>query len=187
MTEIQQDSVARGDETTQSQNDSRAAAQRHFRPLRERLGRNATAALLSFAVAAFVGYGLTEPSFNDSQQHTVFILVFAVLLWLTEAIPPFAVGLLIICFQLFAYGTPLMNSEPENAQKYLDSWSSSVIFLMLGGFFLADAMKKTGLDREVFRAVISTFGRRPGHVLMGLMLTTSVLSMVMSNTARPRR
>ena len=62
-----------------------------------------------------------------------FSFVFALLLWLTEAVPPFAVGLLIICFQLFAYGTPLMNSAPEDTQRYMNSFSSSVIFLMLGG------------------------------------------------------
>ena len=91
-------------------------------------------------------------------------------------------SLFIICYSLFAYGTPVLNGDPEDAQKYLNTWSSSVIFLMLGGFFLADAMKKTGLDRETFGMAVGLFGRRPGNVLLGLMLTTAVLSMVMSNT-----
>ena len=85
-------------------------------------------ALLSLAVALVAGYGLADPSFDDSQRHTVFLLVFAVMLWLTEAVPPFAVGLFIICFELFAFGTPLINSAPQDAQQYLDSWSSSVIW-----------------------------------------------------------
>jgi sodium-dependent dicarboxylate transporter 2/3/5 len=170
-------------EPTLSESDSRFSALRRYRLPRWRPGRHVLLALLSLTVALVAGYGLADPSFSDSQRHTVFLLVFAVMLWLTEAVPPFAVGLFIICFELFAFGTPLINSAPQDAQKYLDSWSSSVIFLMLGGFFLADAMKKTGLDREVFRIAIALFGRRPGNVLLGLMLTTATLSMVMSNTA----
>jgi sodium-dependent dicarboxylate transporter 2/3/5 len=181
--EQRETTIAPEEESTLSEDDSRRSAWLRYRLPRWRLGRHVTLALVSFAVAAAVGYGLSDPSFDDSQRHTVFLLVFAVLLWLTEAVPPFAVGLFIICFELVAFGTPLLNSQPEDAQKYLDSWSSSVIFLMLGGFFLADAMKKTGLDREVFRIAVSLFGRKPGNVLFGLMLTTSLLSMVMSNTA----
>jgi len=166
-----------------SHNDSRRSARTHFGPIDLKAGRQVILVLVSIFVGITCGYVLTPETFSDSQQHTVFLLVFALLLWLTEAVPPFAVGLLIICFQLFAYGTPLMNSAPEDTQRYLNSFSSSVIFLMLGGFFLADAMRKTGLDREVFRLAVSLFGRQPGRVLLGLMLTTAVLSMIMSNTA----
>jgi sodium-dependent dicarboxylate transporter 2/3/5 len=171
------------EESGQSQNDSRHSAQRRYGVPRWNLGRHVTLGLVSFVLAAVVGYGISDPSFNDSQQHTVFILVFAILLWLTEAVPPFAVGLLVISFSAFAFGTSLLNSEPEDVDKYMNTWSSSVIFLILGGFFLADAMKKTGLDREIFKFNITLFGRMPRNVLLGLMLTTTVLSMVMSNTA----
>lgn len=36
--------------------------------------------------------------------------------------------------------------DAQNAMKYLQTWSDSVIWLFLGGFFLAEAMKKTALD-----------------------------------------
>lgn len=54
---------------------------------------------------------------------------------------------------------------------------------MLGGFFMAYAMQKTHLDRIVFKLSISKFGNTPQNILLGLMLTTAVFSMVMSNTA----
>ena len=163
--------------------DSRRAARELYRRIRLRLTQQVLLAVGSFAVSAALALFATDPGFDDSQRHTVFLLAFAVLLWLTEAVPPFAVGLFIICYSLFAFGTPVLNRNPEDAQKYLDSWSSSVIFLMLGGFFLADAMRKVGLDREAFRLASKVFGRDPGYVLLGLMLTTTLLSMVMSNTA----
>jgi sodium-dependent dicarboxylate transporter 2/3/5 len=179
----QEETEETASEATLSEDDSRHSAQRRYGLPQWRLSRHVIEALVSLAAAVLVTQAFSDPSFTDSQRHTVFLLVFAVLLWLTEAVPPFAVGLFIICYSLFAYGTPVLNRHPEDAQKYLNTWSSSVIFLMLGGFFLADAMKKTGLDRETFRMAAGLFGRRPGNVLLGLMLTTAVLSMVMSNTA----
>ncbi len=35
--------------------------------------------------------------------------------------------------------------------KYVQTFSSSIIWLLLGGFFLAEAMTKTGIDVDFFR------------------------------------
>jgi len=48
---------------------------------------------------------------------------------------------------------------------------------------MAEAMSKTKLDREVFKISISRFGTSPKYVLLGIMLTTALFSMIMSNTA----
>ena len=68
-------------------------------------------------------------------------------------------------------------------QKYVQTRSNSVICLMLGGFFMAEAMQKVGLDKTIFRLTISKFGTKPRFVLLGIMLVTAVFSMIMSNTA----
>ncbi|MEJ2163141.1 MAG: DASS family sodium-coupled anion symporter [Robiginitalea sp.] len=111
----------------------------------------------------------------------------AVGLWITEAIPPFAVGLLVFGFLIFAMNSYYSKVDPENVQsyymEYINSWSSSVIWLMLGGFFMAEAMRKTKLDQLVFRISISRFGTQPKYILLGLMVTTALFSMIMSNTA----
>ena len=102
--------------------------------------------IISFAVAIGLALMLKEPSFTDSQVYVLFLLFFAIGLWLTEAIPPFAVGLFIMAFLVFALGNKNFNSAPEDIAKYVNTFSSSVIWLMLGGFFLASAMTKTNLD-----------------------------------------
>ena len=66
---------------------------------------------------------------------------------------------------------------------YVQTFSSSVIWLMLGGFFLAAAMTKTKLDQALFRFTLKISGTNPRNLLIGLMLTTMVASMLMSNTA----
>jgi sodium-dependent dicarboxylate transporter 2/3/5 len=55
--------------------------------------------------------------------------------------------------------------------------------LFLGGFFLAEAMKKTGLDKDLLKITVPKFGNRSDIILLGLMMLTAVLSMLMSNTA----
>jgi sodium-dependent dicarboxylate transporter 2/3/5 len=144
-------------------------------------------AILYFILSLAVAIGLTvifkEPLFTDSQVYVFFLLFFAIGLWLTEAIPPFAVSLFIMAYLVFALGNKYINSAPENIAKYAQTFSSSVIWLMLGGFFLASAMTKTKLDEGLFRLTIKLSGTNPRNLLIGLMLVTMLASMLMSNTA----
>ncbi|OOH90381.1 transporter [Pasteurellaceae bacterium 15-036681] len=122
---------------------------------------------------------LAEPIFTQTQLYVIALLFLAISLWITEAIPPFAVGILIIGCLVLIMG---MDSEHSHA-KYLQTWSDNVIWLFLGGFFLAEAMKKTELDVLLLKRVLPRFGQNPRNVLWGLMLVTAVMSMFMSNTA----
>lgn len=109
----------------------------------------------------------------------MFILFLAISLWVTEAIPPFAVGILIIGSLVFSMGY----QEAEDVKQYVETWSDSVIWLFLGGFFLAEVMKKTQLDTSLLRATVPKLGNQPKYILLGLMMITGILSMVMSNKA----
>jgi solute carrier family 13 (sodium-dependent dicarboxylate transporter), member 2/3/5 len=139
--------------------------------------------LVSLVLAAGITILIKEPGFTDSQVYVLFLLFFAIGLWLTEAIPAFAVSLFIIAFLVFALGNKYFNSAPEDIAKYVNTFSSSVIWLMLGGFFLAAAMTKTKLDQALFRFTLKISGTNPRNLLIGLMMTTMVASMLMSNTA----
>src|SRR3954468_21281441 len=99
--------------------------------------------LLSFAIAVGITFFLKEPGFTDSQVYVIFLLFFAIGLWATEAIPAFAVSLFIISFLVFALGNKYFNSAPEDVSHYVHTFSDSIIWLLLGGFFLAKAMAKT--------------------------------------------
>ncbi len=143
--------------------------------------------LSSLIVAFLLTYALNEPALDQAQVYVLFLLFLAIGLWVTEAIPPFAVGLLVFGFLIFAMNSYYSQVDPTNVEAhyrgYINSWSSSVIWLMLGGFFMAEAMGKTRLDRLVFKETISKFGTNPRFILLGLMLTTALFSMIMSNTA----
>jgi len=139
--------------------------------------------ILCLVVAIGIVIALRIPEFTTSQLYVLFILFFAIGLWVTEVIPPFATGLLIIAFLVFSLGNPNFNSEPQNISRYANTFSSSVIWLMLGGFFLAAAMSKTKLDEALLRFTIKVSGTKPANIVIGLMVTTMVASMLMSNTA----
>ena len=147
------------------------------------LAHKAVMFLLSLVVAVGVTALARQPGAKDSQVYVLFILIFAVGLWLTEAIPAFAVSLLTMAFLVLFLGNEHLNSQPENIDKYVNTFSSSVIWLLLGGFFLAAAMTKTRLDTVLFRFAVKISGRRPRNLLTGLMFTTALASMLMSNSA----
>ncbi len=169
--------------------DSRRASSRYTQKMQRTVDnqKNIITFLLSIIIALGSMYLLKDSSFTTPQSYVLFLLFFSVLLWVTEAIPPFAVGLFIIGFLLFTLGNPSVNS-PESADYidytiFINTWSDSVIWLLLGGFFLAEGMKKSKLDVELFRIAVGGFGTKPKYVLLGLMGATAIGSMVMSNTA----
>ncbi len=147
--------------------------------------------IIYFLLCVILSFGLTylmnEPELDKAQIYVLFLLFLAIGLWVTEAIPPFAVGLMVFGFLIFSMNSYYSEIDPDNVREhyigYINSWSSSVIWLLLGGFFIAEAMSKTNLDKSVFRISVSKFGTSPKRILLGLMLTTALFSMVMSNTA----
>jgi solute carrier family 13 (sodium-dependent dicarboxylate transporter), member 2/3/5 len=137
----------------------------------------------SFVVALGLTLLLKEPTFTDSQVYVFFLLFFAVGLWITEAIPAFAVALFIMAYLVFTLGNPHFNSAPEKIDRYVNTFSSSIIWLMLGGFFLAAAMTKTKLDETLLTLTLNVSGAKPRNIIIAFMCTTMLASMIMSNTA----
>jgi sodium-dependent dicarboxylate transporter 2/3/5 len=152
-----------------------------FRELKP--GRNVFFFIISLVAAFLLTRLLRDPGFTDSQDYTLFLLFFSIGLWVSEAIPPFAVGLFIMAYLVLTLGNPRFNANPENVAKYVQTFSNSIIWLLLGGFFLAEAMTKTGIDVYFFRFTIKLSGNVPKNILLGIMLTTMVASMILSNSA----
>ncbi len=115
----------------------------------------------------------------------LFILLLAVLLWVTEVIPAFAVGILVIGLQIALLGQPngVFAKTDRDWEQFVGVLGHPLIWLFFGGFVLAAGMARCGLDRWLAAKMLTRFGQRPSQVLLGVMLATFVLSMFMSNTA----
>ena len=126
------------------------------------------------------------------QQRVIAIFVMAVMLWLTEAIPAWATSVVIIFVLLFFVSDSafkIMQGSEAEMGKLLDyqgvmaCFADPTIILFLGGFVLAIAATKSGLDVMMAKALIAPFGKRSENVLLGFMLIHGIFSMFISNTA----
>lgn len=166
--------------------DSRTASTSKFRQIERKAEIQSKIILfLGSILFALLGtYVVREPDFTVPQIYVLFLLFFSMALWVTEAIPPFAVGIMIVGFLVFFLGDPSLESEYDiDVIAFVHTWSDSVIWLILGGFFLAEGMRKSGLDKDMFRISTSKFNNSPRQLVFGLMLATGIASMFISNTA----
>lgn len=104
-----------------------------------------------------------------------FVITWVAFWWLTEAVDLGLTALL-----PFALMPLLGIARAEDvALQYMDQ----IIFLFIGGFFIAYAMEKWGLHERVAYRTILLMGNKPSKVLLGVMFTSYFISMWVSNTA----
>lgn len=139
---------------------------------------------LSFVFAWIVAYLLPLEGLSGDAQSAFFILLFAAALWISEAIPAFAVSLLLIAMEILMLGFHGFHfGGKSDWAKFLEPWGSPLVFLFFAGFIMANAAAKTGLDHWLAGKVLLFAGEKPHNVLTGLMGITFLLSMFISNTA----
>lgn len=75
------------------------------------------------------------------------------------------------------FGAELKSSD------IMATFANPIIILFLGGFILAIAATKSGLDVLLAKNLIKPFGKKSENVLLGFLLITGAFSMFVSNTA----
>lgn len=134
------------------------------------------------------------PELTVVQQRTIALFAFATLMWLLEVIPSWCTSVAIISTCIFtmsndAYFTFTKGIDPEklgtllSSKEVMATFADPVIMLFLGGFMLAIAATKTGLDVKLARVLLIPFGKKSENVLLGFLLITGLFSMFVSNTA----
>ena len=68
-------------------------------------------------------------------------------------------------------------------KKLMACFADPIIMLFIGGFILAIAATKVGLDVKMAKIMLAPFGTKSENVLLGFLLVTGVFSMFLSNTA----
>ena len=125
------------------------------------------------------------------QQRVIAIFAFATLMWLTEVVPSWATSVaIIVSLLLFTSDSGIKwMCDPEEVGQLLShvgimaTFADPIIMLFIGGFILAIAATKTGLDAQLAKALLKPFGRKSENVLLGFLLITGLVSMFISNTA----
>lgn len=95
--------------------------------------------------------------------------------WMTQAVPLTATALLpFLALPLF----DVMTTREAASQYY-----SPILFLILGGAFLALAIERVGLHKRLALAIIGMAGKSAWGILLAFMIATAILSMLISNTS----
>ena len=125
------------------------------------------------------------------QQRIIAIFAFATLMWVLEVVSSWATSVgIIVLMLLFTSNSgiaPFMTGEnlgePLAYKNIMACFADPVIMLFIGGFVLAIAAGKTGLDAQLAKVLLKPFGRKSENVLLGFILITGLFSMFVSNTA----
>ena len=124
------------------------------------------------------------------QQRIIAIFAFATLMWILEVVSSWATSIAIIVLMLLFCSNsgiaPMVDFPKEQLLSYkgvMASFADPIIMLFIGGFVLAIAATKTGLDAQLAKVLLRPFGTRSEMVLLGFLLITGLFSMFVSNTA----
>ncbi|MDR1129926.1 MAG: SLC13 family permease, partial [Prevotellaceae bacterium] len=155
---------------------------------------------LAISCAAFFGVWFIPPELlplgdiSVIEQRVAAIFVLAVLMWVMEVVPPWCTSVLSVTLLLLTVSDNSLwflsdtaeYREMGRAVSYsalLATFADPIIMLFLGGFILAIAATKTGLDVLLARSLLKPFGIKPENVMLGFLLVTGFFSMFISNTA----
>ena len=149
---------------------------------------------LLLAVAALVAIlMLPTPAGLPLAGHRMLaILVFAIIVWMTEAVDYAVSAVVIAALMAFLLG---FSPNPANPNVLLGTsaglslafsgFANTALVLVASALFLAAAMTSTGLDRRIALSILSRVGTETRHVVVGTILVGFVIAfLVPSTTAR---
>ena len=148
---------------------------------------------LAFVPTSFYGVNPDTglPIFTLTQQRVIAIFAFTAMMWILEVIPTWTTSVVAIVAILLTTSNKGLGflmakdnlGELTNYKSIMAAFADPVIMLFLGGFVLAFAATKVGLDVQLAKVMLKPFGKNPKTVLLGVLLVIGVFSMFMSNTA----
>ena len=166
---------------------------KRFNPLK--LKRKSIGLLFVLAIFLLLWFLPTESfgleGLTQIQQRIIAIFVYATLMWVMELVPAWSTSVSIIVLLLLFTSDSGVKwlCNPETAGQLLSykqvmaSFADPVVMLFIGGFILAIATTKAGLDVHLARVLLTPFGKKSENILLGFMLVTALFSMFISNTA----
>jgi len=129
---------------------------------------------------------LALPLDLESAQHRLAaVLVFVITYWVTEAIPIPVSALLGLALAVLINAAPPAEEGDTAADLVFGSFSSSTIFLFIGGFIIAHSMMTHGLARRFAFRVLALPGvaRSTYRTIIAFGAIAVLLSAFISNTA----
>ncbi len=148
--------------------------------------------IIGFAALLAIILLPTPEGLTVAGHRMIGILLFSVIVWMTDAVSYPVSAAVIMALMAFLLGV-----SPDVANPKVVMGTSKALGIALGGFantafalvggalFIAAAMMKTGLDKRIALVVLSKIGAKTNRVLAGVIFVGFILSFfVPSTTAR---
>jgi sodium-dependent dicarboxylate transporter 2/3/5 len=113
------------------------------------------------------------PGLSYSGHAAIGLLVFAIILWATEAFHLAVTAIVILFLQ------PLLGIV--SFQDAAIGFASPIIFLMIGGFIIAEAIRKSGLASRLTYLMLNKLGTTPDRSIFVAVFSTGILSAWIEN------
>lgn len=108
-----------------------------------------------------------------SGHAAIALLIFAIIMWATEALHLAVTSLILLFIQ------PIIGvASFDNA---VIGFANPIIFLMIGGFIIAEAIRKSGLAQRLTYTMLNKVGTTPGKSLFVAVFSTGILSAWIEN------
>jgi solute carrier family 13 (sodium-dependent dicarboxylate transporter), member 2/3/5 len=134
--------------------------------------------ILSLILGPLLGiilFILLRESTSTNASLTAMVAIWMAVWWITEAIPIYFTALIPITLFPFLGIMPIQEVAP--------TYMPQIIFLFVGGFFLAFSLEKWNLHKRIALFIILNLGNTPKKLLFSFMLASYFLSMWILNTA----
>jgi sodium-dependent dicarboxylate transporter 2/3/5 len=144
--------------------------------------KNGGLLLATLALVAIVM--LPQPAgLSVAGQHMLGIFVFAVIIWMTEAVDYAASSIILMALMAFLLGIAPDPAHPDRSlgtqaalAEALAGFTNSAVALIAASLVIAAAMAITGLDKRIAFKVVAFIGTSRSRILIGIIVVMAALA-----------
>lgn len=155
----------------------------HATPTKARGTKNYTIILIGLAIMVAIVLAPTPAGLSLVGQRVIAVMVFVVLMWITEAIPygVSAVALIFLLIVALGFSPPTgLTGEILGTAKAvplaLSGFSNSGWLFVAAGLAMAAAITSTGLEKRVAYLILKLVGSKTHQVMLGIIITAFALT-----------
>jgi solute carrier family 13 (sodium-dependent dicarboxylate transporter), member 2/3/5 len=126
-------------------------------------------AILLFIVVMLI----PTPGLSFAGHASLALLIFAIIMWVTETLHLAVTSLLLLFVQPIIGVTDFTSA--------VVGFANPIIFLMIGGFIIAEAIRKSGLAQRLTYTLLNKLGTTPDRSIFVVVFSTGILSAFIEN------
>ena len=116
---------------------------------------------------------IPTPGLSFAGHASMALLLFAIVMWVTEALHLAVTSLLLLFIQ------PIIGITSFTSAVI--GFANPIIFLMIGGFIIAEAIRRSGLAARLTYNMLNRFGTTPDRAIFVVVWSTGLLSAFIEN------